>query len=93
LEFQKPDFKKFKALELAYHAMEKGGNLPCIMNAANEVAVQAFLDRKIAFLDMANIVEEAMNRSEFVKQSRIEDYVEMDQRTRLETDLIIKNII
>ena len=71
--------------------MEKGGNLPCIMNAANEVAVQAFLDKKISFVNIAELVEEAMSQSKFVAKSSVEDYVEMDNLTRIEAEGIIKN--
>jgi 1-deoxy-D-xylulose-5-phosphate reductoisomerase len=91
LEFHKPDFEKFKALKLAYKAMEAGGNLPCVMNAANEIAVQAFLDRKISFVDIANVVEEAMMTSNYTGQSSIEDYVAIDQQVRKETSGIILN--
>jgi 1-deoxy-D-xylulose-5-phosphate reductoisomerase len=62
--FQPPDLKKFRNLALAYSALKEGGNLPCILNAANEVAVEAFLNGRISFLQMPDIVEYAMNETE-----------------------------
>jgi len=91
LEFHKPDFEKFKALKLAYSAMKTSGNMPCIMNAANEIAVDAFLNRKISFVDIANIVEEAMEQGEIIKKPTIEDYLETDRQTRLLTQKIIQH--
>lgn len=89
LDFQKPDFKKFKALSLSFIAMEKGGSLPCVMNAANEIAVDAFLNRKISFIDIPNIVEDAMEKSEIILKPSIDDYVAIDQQTRLLTTQLI----
>ncbi len=91
LEFYKPDFEKFKALKLAYKAMESGGSLPCVMNAANEIAVQAFLDKQISFVDIAHIVEETMMMSDDTKPTSVEDYVSIDQRVRQEAKALIKN--
>jgi 1-deoxy-D-xylulose-5-phosphate reductoisomerase len=62
--FQPPDLKKFRNLALAYSALKEGGNMPCILNAANEVAVDAFLKGRISFLQMPDIVEYAMNETE-----------------------------
>lgn len=89
LEFHKPDFEKFKAIKLSYLSMEKGGNLPCVMNASNEVAVQAFLEKKITFVDIANIVEDVMAKSKFVNKASISEYVEIDRYAREETNTII----
>jgi 1-deoxy-D-xylulose-5-phosphate reductoisomerase len=66
LTFSSPDASKFRNLALAYHALKKGGNLPCIMNAANEVAVNAFLAGKIGFLQMSDVVEFTMENTEFL---------------------------
>jgi 1-deoxy-D-xylulose-5-phosphate reductoisomerase len=63
--FAEPDFDKFRNLQLAYHAMEQGGNMPCIMNAANEIAVSAFLSGKISFLQMPDVVEHTMEKTEY----------------------------
>jgi 1-deoxy-D-xylulose-5-phosphate reductoisomerase len=65
LTFSDPDVVKFRNLALAYHALKKGGNMPCIMNAANEVAVSAFLSGKIGFLQMSDVVEFTMEKTEF----------------------------
>jgi 1-deoxy-D-xylulose-5-phosphate reductoisomerase len=67
LTFHEPDFKKFRNLALAYHALEQGGNMPCILNAANEVAVCAFLAGKVGFIQMSDVVEYTMNKAEFLK--------------------------
>jgi 1-deoxy-D-xylulose-5-phosphate reductoisomerase len=66
MTFIQPDFEKFRNLTLAYTAMKKGGNIPCIMNAANEIAVDAFLNEKIGFLDMPDVVEYTMENSVFL---------------------------
>ncbi|MGE0561409.1 MAG: 1-deoxy-D-xylulose-5-phosphate reductoisomerase [Flavobacteriales bacterium] len=83
LTFEKPDLETFKNLKLAYSALEKGGNLACILNAANEVAVEAFLKDKIKFLDIADINEKCMNAITFIKNPTYEDYVNTDAETRL----------
>lgn len=90
LDFQKPDFEKFKALKLAFSAMDEGGNMPCIMNAANEVAVDAFLNKKIAFTDIPDKVESAMGKSELIQKPTIEDYLETDKQTRVLMNQLIK---
>ena len=90
LDFQKPDFEKFKALQLAFNAMEVGGNMPCIMNAANEVAVEAFLNQQIKFMDIPELVNKAMNQSEKISKPTIEDYLESDKQTRIITQEFIK---
>ena len=76
------DTEKFRNLALAYEALEKGGNLPCVLNAANEVAVYAFLDRKIGFLDMSNLIEECMAQVEFIAQPSLEEYEHTDLISR-----------
>lgn len=90
LEFQQPDFEKFKALKLAFSAMETAGNMPCIMNAANEIAVEAFLNKKIAFVDIPDLVEASMEQGDFIKKPTIDDYLETDRQTRLLTQKIIE---
>ncbi|HRN42322.1 MAG TPA: 1-deoxy-D-xylulose-5-phosphate reductoisomerase [Vicingus sp.] len=82
LTFEKPDLETFKNLKLAYHALEKGGNLACILNAANEVVVDAFLKDKIKFLDIADINEKCVNSVPFIQQPTYEDYVKTDEETR-----------
>ena len=71
-KFQPPDLKKFRNLALAYSALKKGGNMPCILNAANEIAVDAFLKRKISFLQMSDVVEYAMDETEFSSDPDLE---------------------
>ncbi|MGY8988680.1 MAG: 1-deoxy-D-xylulose-5-phosphate reductoisomerase [Flavobacteriales bacterium] len=83
LTFEKPDFDTFKNLSLAYSAMEKGGNIPCILNAANEVVVNAFLKDKISFLSMSDVIENCMEKITFVKNPKLEDYINTDQETRI----------
>ncbi len=83
LTFEKPDIKTFRNLQLAYDAMEKGGNMPCILNAANEVAVAAFLQDKIGFLNMSDLIADCMERITFVSNPTLEDYIATDEATRI----------
>ncbi|MFC0877810.1 1-deoxy-D-xylulose-5-phosphate reductoisomerase [Saccharicrinis sp. FJH2] len=82
LTFEQPDPEKFRCLELAYQAMYCGGNIPCIMNAANEVVVKAFLQDKIGFLEIAEIIEKTMEKTAHVKKPTYEDYVATDAEAR-----------
>ena len=82
LTFEKPDMETFHCLSLAKQAMDKGGNLPCIMNAANEEAVAAFLNREIGFLAIAETIEEVMMKATFIQQPTIEDYKNSDEEAR-----------
>lgn len=82
LTFHRPDTSTFRCLDLAYQAIRKGGNMPCIMNAANEVAVQRFIDGKIQFLEIADFVETAMNRSLFIAQPTLDDLFDTDSEVR-----------
>ncbi len=82
LTFEQPDIKTFRNLALAYQALEKGGNMPCILNAANEVAVDAFLKDKIGFLEMSDFIEECIQKIGFVEKPVYEDYVQTDEETR-----------
>lgn len=82
LTFAAPDRQAFRNLELAFIASEKSGNLPCIMNAANEVAVAAFLEEKIGFLEMSDVIEETMDRVPFVHELNLENCLESDQESR-----------
>ena len=83
LTFEEPDLKTFKNLALAYKAMESGGNAPCVLNAANEVAVNAFLKNEIAFLKMPDLIDNCLEKINFVKNPTLEDYIETDRQTRL----------
>lgn len=82
LTFAKPDTDTFTCLALAYKAIEKGGNMPCIMNAANEVAVDAFLKEKIAFLDIPDTIATMMEKSRFVAKPSLDDLMQTDTETR-----------
>lgn len=82
LNFEEPDTETFRCLSLAYRAIEKGGNLPCIMNAANEVAVEAFLEERIGFLQIPQLIEQAMDKIDFVPQADLETLEESDRQTR-----------
>jgi 1-deoxy-D-xylulose-5-phosphate reductoisomerase len=81
-KFQSPDLKKFRNLALAYSALKEGGNMPCILNAANEVAVDAFLKAKISFLQMPDIVEYAMDNTEFFPDPEFESLELTDRAAR-----------
>lgn len=82
LTFSEADTKSFRNLELAYIAMEKAGNMPCILNAANEIVVDAFLKDKIGFLEMNDVIEQCMNEVGFVAHPTLNDYLEADELTR-----------
>ena len=83
LTFFQPDNESFRNLDLAFTAMKQGGNMPCIVNAANEVVVDAFLQDKIGFLEMSDIIERCMGEMEFVDQPTLNNYLETDQHTRI----------
>lgn len=89
LTFEKPDTKRFRNLAFAYKAMESGGNMPCIVNAANEVVVAAFLENKIGFLQMSDIIETVMAKADFVKNPSYDDYVATDIAVRRLTKSLI----
>jgi 1-deoxy-D-xylulose-5-phosphate reductoisomerase len=82
LSFDEPDVKTFRNLALAIEAMFKGGNLPCVMNAANEIAVWAFLHNRIGFLDMTAVVEKTMQQISFIEKPSLEEYFESDGEAR-----------
>jgi 1-deoxy-D-xylulose-5-phosphate reductoisomerase len=82
LTFEKPDLKAFRNLQLAYDAMDKGGNMPCILNASNEVVVDAFLKEKIGFLEMSDVIEKTMDKATFISNPSLEDYLESDKLAR-----------
>jgi len=82
LTFDEPDTKTFRNLALAIEALHKGGNLPCILNAANEIAVYAFLRNRIGFLDMTEVVEQTMQKMPFIQNPTLEEYFESDGEAR-----------
>lgn len=83
LTFAQPDTKTFRCLDLAFQAIRKGGNLPCVMNAANEIAVQKFIDGEIGFLQIADHVESVMQKASFISNPTLEDLFESDKEARL----------
>lgn len=83
LTFEKPDLETFTNLRLAYEVMEKGGNAPCVLNAANEISVAAFLADKIEFLEIAEINEKAVSELAFIKNPSLEQLFETDKQTRI----------
>ena len=90
LTFEKPDTETFANLALAFKAMDKGGNMPCVLNASNEIVVQAFLEDKIGFLQMSDVIASALEKMPFIKTPTIEDYIQCDKETRILTKEILK---
>jgi len=88
--FEQADTKIFRNLALAFEALKQGGNMPCILNAANEVVVQAFLKGKISFISMPDIIGESMQRMSFIKNPVLNDYIQTDKETRLLTASLMK---
>jgi len=80
--FERPDMERFRNLAFAYYAMDKGGNMPCILNAANEIVVAEFLRDKIGFLQMSDIIEDVMAKADFIQKPSYEDYVLTDFSVR-----------
>jgi len=90
LSFDQPDTKTFRNLALAKDAMEKAGNLPCVMNAANEVVVNAFLTNKVGFLEMSEMIEKTMEKISFVAHPTLEDYEQSDREARVFAGELVK---
>ena len=82
LTFEKPDTETFRNLALAFEALNKGGNMPCVLNAANEVAVEAFLKDQICFLEMSEVVERCLVKMDYIGNPSFEDYVHTNTETR-----------
>ncbi len=89
LSFEKPDLEAFRNLQLAYDAMDRGGNMPCILNAANEIVVAAFLKNKVGFLQMSDVIEKVMGKASFVLKPNLSDYLESDAEVRRITQEMI----
>jgi 1-deoxy-D-xylulose-5-phosphate reductoisomerase len=83
LTFEKPDLETFRNLALAFESLKRAGNMPCVLNAANEVAVAEFLNDKIGFLKMADVVEQCLTKIDYVANPSYEDYVNTDRETRI----------
>lgn len=90
LTFSPPDTENFRNLALAYEALEKGGNLACVVNAANEVVVKAFLNNKVGFLQMSEIIEQTMHKIAFISHPAINDYIETDKESRCKAAELVK---
>lgn len=92
LTFEQADRKTFRNLNFAFEALEKGGNLACIVNAANEIAVEYFLKDKIGFLEMSDLIEACMTKTSFIKTPSLEDYINTDTETRrIAIEILEKN--
>ncbi|MBN8653340.1 MAG: 1-deoxy-D-xylulose-5-phosphate reductoisomerase [Cytophagales bacterium] len=87
--FEKPDTETFRNLALAFEAMGRGGNMPCVLNAANEIAVQEFLQDRIGFLQMSELVEKCLNKMDYIANPAFEDYVNTDKETRIKAKELI----
>lgn len=91
LSFENPDLDTFRNLGLAYEALNRGGNMPCIINAANEVAVAAFLNDEIGFLSISDVLETCMSKIQFIASATLDDYLNTDKETRIFAQKIIKH--
>ncbi len=91
LTFEVPDVKKFRNLALAFKALEKGGNTPAILNAANEIAVEAFLNNQLEFSQIPTVVEQCMNEVQFINSPALDDYFQTNNLTRWKAKKIIEN--
>ncbi|GAB3224387.1 1-deoxy-D-xylulose-5-phosphate reductoisomerase [Spirosoma arcticum] len=93
LTFEQPDLETFRNLQLAFDALDRGGNAPCIINAANEIAVDAFLHDQIGFLEISEIIEFCLGKATFVQAPAYDDYVQTDQETRRLAAERIKSLV
>ncbi len=92
LNFEPPNTKIFRNLALAYEALKQGGNMPCVLNASNEIVVNAFLKGKIGFLQMAEVIEEILNKSQFIAHPQLDDFIWSNSETRRVTELLIDTL-
>ncbi|MBL7849265.1 MAG: 1-deoxy-D-xylulose-5-phosphate reductoisomerase [Cyclobacteriaceae bacterium] len=90
LTFEKPDTETFRNLALAFEALERGGNMPCVLNAANEVAVAEFLNDRLSFLGISEVVEQCLGKLDYIREPALEDYVETDKMTRIRAKELIR---
>jgi 1-deoxy-D-xylulose-5-phosphate reductoisomerase len=89
LTFEKPDTETFRNLALAFEALGRGGNMPCVLNAANEVAVAEFLQDRVGFLEMSDVVERCLAKMDYIASPTLEDYVSTDRETRIKAKELI----
>jgi len=92
LTFEKPDIETFRNLSLAFASISKGGNMPCIVNAANEIAVAGFLNNEVGFLEMSDIIALCMDKIAFKAQPTLDDYLNTDKETRILAQNIINQM-
>ena len=90
LTFEKPDTKTFRNLQLAFDAIDKGGNTPCILNAANEIAVAEFLQDNIGFLEISDVIAACMQKVSYISEPELDDYINTDIETRIIAKELIK---
>ncbi|KAA8483776.1 1-deoxy-D-xylulose 5-phosphate reductoisomerase [Arcticibacter tournemirensis] len=91
LTFEQPDRVTFRNLELAFNALEAGGNMPCVLNAANEIAVAEFLSGRVGFLGMSRVIERCMNEVSYIRRPLLQDYIETDKETRIIAQQLVTN--
>ena len=91
LTFEQPDKSTFRNLALAYQALEEGGNMPCVINAANEVVVAEFLKDNIGFLQMSDVIESCMSKIAYIRQPSLQDYLDTDKETRFLAKELVTN--
>ena len=82
LTFEKPDMETFRNLKLAFEVAKEGGNHPCILNAANEIAVQGFLEDKVGFLEISDVIENCLQKVSYIRKPELEDFIQTDKETR-----------
>ena len=82
MTFEEPDLKRFRNLAFAYEALAQGGNMPCVVNAANEIVNRAFLEDRVGFLQMSDIIEKVMSQATFIKEPTFDDYLKSDAEAR-----------
>jgi len=92
LSFSAPDSKKFRNLALSFEALQKGGNLACILNASNEIVVDAFLKGRIRFPSIWQVNEQVMEKSRFISHPTLEDYIATDLEARAYTGELVKKL-
>jgi 1-deoxy-D-xylulose-5-phosphate reductoisomerase len=90
LAFEAPDMKTFRNLALAIEALKRGGNVPCVLNAANEVVVNAFLQNKVGFLEMSEMIEKTLESIPFIEHPTMDDYLHTDKEARIQVTEFLK---
>jgi 1-deoxy-D-xylulose-5-phosphate reductoisomerase len=90
LTFEKPDVETFRNLKLAFEVAKEGGNQPCILNAANEIAVQGFLEDKVGFLEISDVIESCLKKVSYIRNPELDDFIQTDKETRAKALELIK---